>query len=614
MDRSRTKAFLKRGRASVLLIAAAVLLLVAGASITASGTRGPYRLSGVEFANTHSGDRERVSGLLFIPEAARRDAPAPGVVFAHGLATSKEFYLPFCRELASRGMVVLAIDLPGHGRSQGHCDLGAGEHTAVRSAYDWLVSNVNEADPARVIAAGHSLGGVSSVMAAAQDDRGRFSGVAAIYCWPGFDQVLCTVFGGLDELTRAWPFLAWSRDFRLDDAAAMEERRVTSRLSAQSPPNFLLVTGTYDEACTAGQSIQVMAAACGGGPPEPGATVGSFDQRTARKVLLTGDSHLTEPVSPTVFAAVYNWARQCAGLAEEPAHPSLLPRYAGWLLVLAGCLLAGAAVSVGVFSATAPGAPGGSFPVSAWVTPSASLAFAGCACFLAVSLSSLPLARLLGLTALVRFAAGDVLSSIALTRAPLLLALMLLLAAIASRGLGHVRGPGWRAPAGRAALGAAAALAGFAVFAALYRVFANRLHLGPGLPYSWPAFLFFALALAAELWVTGAFFHALVLPAFEARENGNNRVKYLLTEATARAAGQALVFLPAVSGVLYVVGRQGSLRVPALLLVLLVSWPAYLALAWLNLKTRLRGGSLLAPSLFAALLSSWLLTALLSVR
>ncbi len=614
MDRENMRSFLSREKAPIYLILAAVALLALGILVTAPRTFGPYRLSDVAFPNTQSAGRERISGLLYVPGPAAPGNRAPAVVFAHGTAANKELYLPFCAELARRGIVVLAIDLPGHGQSQGHCDLGRSEYTALLSSYDWLVSNVGVVDPAKVVAAGHSLGGVSCTMAGLHDDRGRFAGVAAIYCWSGLDETLNLVYGKVDELSGVWPFTIWSRDFRLKDAKAFQERDITSLLSVTKPVNYLLVAGTYDELCTPEQNRLLISAATGGAPVKTDVLAGSFKNGTARMLLLTGDEHLTEPVSPTVFEGVYNWVRQIGGTPEENTHPSLLFRYPGWLLLLTGCLFGAAAASAAVFKEASRKVGGGAGLFENIASPSAPLAAAGCALFLAVSLVALPLADLLRLRLLVPFAAGDIASSIAVVRAPLLLVMILLMAAIVTRGPERSLDIDWKAQGRRQASALASALAGFALFVAIYAPLARWLHLGPGLPYSWSAFLLFAGLFAAELWVTGKFFHVFVLPAFERRAPGEGRGGYLLTEATMRAVGQAIVLVPVMSGALLVIGKPGSLRVPVLLGAFLLSWPAFLVLAWLNIKARDNAGSLLAPSLFAALLLSWTLTALVSVR
>ena len=56
-----------------------------------------------------------VSGILFRPDTATAENPAPAVVFTHGYLNNREMQLQNAIELARRGFVVLAVDREGHG-------------------------------------------------------------------------------------------------------------------------------------------------------------------------------------------------------------------------------------------------------------------------------------------------------------------------------------------------------------------------------------------------------------------------------------------------------------------------------------------------------------------
>ena len=56
-----------------------------------------------------------VSGILFKPDTATAENPAPAVVFTHGYLNNREMQLQNAIELARRGFVVLAVDREGHG-------------------------------------------------------------------------------------------------------------------------------------------------------------------------------------------------------------------------------------------------------------------------------------------------------------------------------------------------------------------------------------------------------------------------------------------------------------------------------------------------------------------
>jgi pimeloyl-ACP methyl ester carboxylesterase len=60
-----------------------------------------------------------VSANLFIPSTATPATPAPGVLAVEGYNNNKDFMTNAAMELARRGFVVLAIDMPGQGDSSG---------------------------------------------------------------------------------------------------------------------------------------------------------------------------------------------------------------------------------------------------------------------------------------------------------------------------------------------------------------------------------------------------------------------------------------------------------------------------------------------------------------
>ncbi|WP_205471325.1 alpha/beta fold hydrolase [Nocardioides sp. SYSU D00038] len=88
-----------------------------------------------------------------------RDAPA--LVCVHGLAGSHVAWRSMARELSDRYRV-LAIDLPGHGRSP-----SAGRSAAVGDAATTLARVLDELRLPPVTLVGHSMGAAASVLAAA---------------------------------------------------------------------------------------------------------------------------------------------------------------------------------------------------------------------------------------------------------------------------------------------------------------------------------------------------------------------------------------------------------------------------------------------------------------
>lgn len=103
-----------------------------------------------------------MSGLLYIPEGATAETPAPGVVAIHGYINSRETQTGYAIEFARRGYVVLATDQTGHGYSDPPAFAnGFGGPDAL--AY---MRTLNFVDKDNIGLEGHSMGGWASVIAA----------------------------------------------------------------------------------------------------------------------------------------------------------------------------------------------------------------------------------------------------------------------------------------------------------------------------------------------------------------------------------------------------------------------------------------------------------------
>ena len=89
------------------------------------------------------------------------DVSLPGIVFVHGALHDHSVWALQSRYLAHHGHAVLAVDLPGHGRS-------IGPALSVADAARWLVQLVALAGLQRVALVGHSMGSLIALEAAAQ--------------------------------------------------------------------------------------------------------------------------------------------------------------------------------------------------------------------------------------------------------------------------------------------------------------------------------------------------------------------------------------------------------------------------------------------------------------
>lgn len=99
-----------------------------------------------------------MSALLFIPENATPESPAPGIVTSHGWYNNREMQDLNYVEWSRRGYVVISIDMYGHGHSDAVApsewrEAGTGMYDAVR-----LMADLPYVDTDRIGVTGHSNG------------------------------------------------------------------------------------------------------------------------------------------------------------------------------------------------------------------------------------------------------------------------------------------------------------------------------------------------------------------------------------------------------------------------------------------------------------------------
>jgi pimeloyl-ACP methyl ester carboxylesterase len=89
------------------------------------------------------------------------DAGLPAVVFVHAAGMDHTVWALQTRHFAHRGRTVLALDLPGHGRSEGPA------LASIAELADWLADFLEAAGVGEVSIAGHSLGALTALECAA---------------------------------------------------------------------------------------------------------------------------------------------------------------------------------------------------------------------------------------------------------------------------------------------------------------------------------------------------------------------------------------------------------------------------------------------------------------
>ncbi len=93
------------------------------------------------------------------------DPDRPTVVMIHGVACDHTVWTQQSRFLAHHGRNVLALDLPGHGRSEGDA------MDSISNMADWLVRFLDAVGVRQAALAGHSMGGLVAL-----DAGGRHGG------------------------------------------------------------------------------------------------------------------------------------------------------------------------------------------------------------------------------------------------------------------------------------------------------------------------------------------------------------------------------------------------------------------------------------------------------
>ncbi|MFN0185052.1 MAG: alpha/beta fold hydrolase [Aquabacterium sp.] len=116
------------------------------------------------------------------------DPALPCVVFIHGALHDHSVWTLMSRWLAHHGHVVLALDLPGHGRSAGPPLADVAAHA------DWALAALDAAGVQQAVWAGHSMGSLVALEAAARAPRraSRLVMIGSAYPMKVSDTLLAT--------------------------------------------------------------------------------------------------------------------------------------------------------------------------------------------------------------------------------------------------------------------------------------------------------------------------------------------------------------------------------------------------------------------------------------
>lgn len=90
------------------------------------------------------------------------DTTLPAIVFIHGAESDHSCWSLQSRWFANHGYAVLAVDLPGHGRSAGK------SLASIAEIAQWIIALLDAAGIARAALVGHSMGSLAALDAAAR--------------------------------------------------------------------------------------------------------------------------------------------------------------------------------------------------------------------------------------------------------------------------------------------------------------------------------------------------------------------------------------------------------------------------------------------------------------
>lgn len=164
---------MKETKKSVKWLAIAIVLMILGCGIASAINT---NLSSIEVSEfSFSTERGTLSAYLYMPKGAGTDNPRPVIVLAHGYLNSKEMQDSAAVEMSRRGYIVVVVDQYDHGLSRWEEDIPNGTEMTtfwVHSMFDTVNYVYNqdytlkdEEGNAYIGCSGHSMGGLSTVMA-----------------------------------------------------------------------------------------------------------------------------------------------------------------------------------------------------------------------------------------------------------------------------------------------------------------------------------------------------------------------------------------------------------------------------------------------------------------
>lgn len=170
----------RRGIRTFFLIMLALTVL---ASVLNWGIITSWGYVKVERLTLSGYDGDRISALLYIPQNATNETPAPLLINIHGNAGNGRNHESWALEFARRGFVVLSADLYGSGDSENSADAFASMAmlTSVTDTFYEHMVNRDYVDRENILLGAHSMGGsVAAGLAAKYNPKGLMSASGAL--------------------------------------------------------------------------------------------------------------------------------------------------------------------------------------------------------------------------------------------------------------------------------------------------------------------------------------------------------------------------------------------------------------------------------------------------
>ncbi len=299
-------------KSSVILLIALIIMLLG--SVLGYLVQSDFTEVQVQEVRIQGQEGNQISGLLYVPENAGPETPAPAVMTMHGFINSRETQSGFNIEFARRGYVVLALDMTGHGYSEQYhrWPLMLEDPAFSFGASDGLryLAGLPFVDEAKIGVEGHSMGGWAMISAALQNP-GMVHTLILAGSGPLAEGMvtensrfnLAVIFGEYDEFSE----LMWGKDRAVDLVEA---------------PNLKNAFGVTE-------------------PVEPFKLYGSFEDRTARMLYTPEETHPRNHHSSESIGYAVDFMQQSIPAPEplETGNQAWQWKELGTLLVLVGLIL-----------------------------------------------------------------------------------------------------------------------------------------------------------------------------------------------------------------------------------------------------------------------------------